>query len=170
MRLEDLTGLRFGRLTVVERAENAQCQGARWLCLCDCGTERAIYAAKLKTGHTKSCGCLSREMTAARSTKHGHSRELSRRSEYRSWSGMIQRCANPRNKQWGDYGGRGISVDQRWRSDFRKFLADMGPCPAGLSIDRVHNDGPYVWWNCRWATPKEQSNNRRARRHRKAAS
>jgi len=153
-RFIDLTGQRFGRLVVLKLIGKNKWGSYQWLCRCDCGKEKIVRIDSLKSGRTKSCGCLNRE----RLTKHGHYGDRT----YKSWSQMIQRCTNPNNKYFKDYGGRGITVCERWLNSFPNFLEDMGESPKGHQIDRMNNDKGYHKSNCLWVTPKQNSRNRRS--------
>lgn len=152
---EVLIGTKFGRLTPLSRYSNKWGKPA-WTCECDCGNKTIVSAASLKSGQTKSCGCLSRELRGSWSKTHG----LSGHPLFQIWFGMIARCTNPKRKNWIRYGGRGISVCDRWMN-LENFIADMYPSfQAGKSIDREDNDGNYCPENCRWADSETQSNNK----------
>lgn len=156
-----LSGARFGRLTAINRVCGQR--RTRWLCQCDCGNTKIILTDSLRSGRTKSCGCLWKEAMAAVHTKHGHARANHRSSEFMTWAAMVDRCSNPNHADFANYGGRGIKVCKRWLK-FENFLADMGKRPAGQSLDRKNNNGIYSKRNCRWATSRVQNNNRRPRR------
>jgi len=157
-------GTRFGRLVVVRRAESAPDGKSLWECVCDCGNTVTVRRASLVGNTTRSCGCLQRDTAGEQLsrilTKHGHCGTRT----YVIWKAMTARCTNPNNKDWRLYGGRGIRVCESWRT-FENFLTDMGECPDGLSIDRYPDmNGNYEPGNCRWANPKEQSDNTRRNR------
>lgn len=153
-------GAKYGMLTVIEQVGSEPQYKARWLCRCDCGNRTQVPTSNLLSGHTKSCGCYRRKWTALHQQKHGHSFVGRVSKEYRTWQFMRDRCTNPKNKSYGDYGGRGISVCEAW-NDFKAFFRDMGPKPAGTSIDRIKNDKGYEPGNCRWATRAVQNSNTR---------
>ena len=150
---QQLVGSRFGRLLVVEavRVNNVlMCRS-----VCDCGVEKLVSPSNLtRPSGTVSCGCHRRSLF----TKHG----MSTSAEYRSWDHMIQRCSNPKNQRFADYGGRGVLVCDRWLESFENFLSDMGfkPTPKH-TLDRVDNNKGYSPENCRWADPKTQMNNKK---------
>jgi len=158
---KDNTGLIFGRLTAIAPVERATNKRIKWLCICQCGTEVSVEAQSLHLGKTKSCGCIHSEVLIKRNSSHGRVAT----PEYYSWGDLIQRCDNPNNIGYHNYGGRGITYDKRW-SSFELFFKDMGKKPTRKhTLDRMNNEGNYKKNNCRWATRAEQSRNTRRNRH-----
>lgn len=153
----DLTKQKFGRLVVLRTDGSDKWYDSFWLCKCDCGKEAVVRGGNLRNGHTQSCGCLQSE----KATKHGHS--SIRTPTYRSWQSMKNRCLNSKYHLYKDYGGRGITVCERWMK-FENFLEDMSEAPTGYQIDRINNSGNYCKPNCRWVTPKQNCRNRRSNR------
>ena len=156
---QNLIRQKFERLTVVSLAGKNKYRDSLWLCRCDCGNERIVKGGNLKRGRTKSCGCLKRQLVAERSTTHGGNGTL----EYTSFKHAKTRCTNPNSKNFHDYGGRGIKF---LFNNFEEFFADIGPRPGKeYSLDRINNEGNYEPGNCRWATMKIQSRNKRTNRY-----
>lgn len=168
MRRADLTGQRFGRLVAIRWVPREKGHThTRWEFRCDCGALHVAPADAVKAGRTVSCGCQKSELLAQRgrqNAKHGHARGSGETREYNSWGSMIERCTNSKHTHWKQYGGRGIKVCDRWRHSFESFLSDMGPRPAGTTLDRINNDGNYEPGNCRWATREQQRANQRIAR------
>jgi len=155
---QDLTGQPFGRWTVERQGPTGYLGGRKWWCRCQCGARDIIEENSLLSGHSTSCGCAKAERFLRMIQSHGQSRT----PEYRIFTAIKQRCTNPKNEAYKNYGGRGITVE--WES-FEAFFADMGPRPSPKhTVERVNNNGPYARGNCTWALRKEQSNNMRTNR------
>lgn len=156
---KDLKGKRFSRLVVIREAEKRKGGQVYWCCQCDCGEEVNVLGSNLRRGMIRSCGCLRKEMNFKHGQTNGKGNPT---SIYSIWNRMISRCSNPKDKKYNNYGGRGIIVCERWKQ-FTNFYYDMGDKPKNKSLDRIDNDGHYTPTNCRWATKKEQQDNRRVR-------
>lgn len=160
--IKDISGQKFGRLTVHSLVGVNKNKAAVWSCRCDCGNLVEAIGFNLRNGNTKSCGCLLKEFATNLNLAHGHAAEISgnKSPTYRTWRSMINRCYRPQEDSYQYYGGKGITVCDRWRNSFADFLSDMGERPQGKTLDREESNGNYEPSNCRWADAKTQSRNR----------
>lgn len=155
----DVSGERYGRLTAVRRI--APKNGKTfWLFRCDCGKDYEARLENVRHSHTRSCGCQKTESIRQRSLRHGHQTERKESRTLKSYRHAKSRCENVNDPKFPLYGGRGIKMCKQWAEDFSTFLADMGECPLGRTLDRVDVDGHYEPRNCRWATPMQQARTR----------
>ena len=162
MKFKDLTNQKFGKLLVLKFSHKDKNQTV-WECLCECGNITYVKSVNLKNNRTKSCGCLKKELMINRNVKHNQTSS----KLYMIWKTMKQRCYNPKNKSYKNYGGREISICDEWINDFNSFYnwSIENNYKEGLSIDRIDNNGNYEPSNCRWTTRKTQSNNTRTNRY-----
>jgi len=157
--VRDTAGSRYDRLTLIQKQPISEDSITYWLCKCDCGNEVIVKQTNLRRGHTKSCGCLRRDLTINKNTTHG----LSSHPLHEVWLHIMQRCNNPKNNNYKYYGGRGITICKEWAEDLATFIAWAEPLwNPDLQIDRIDNEGDYSPNNCRFVTALENSHNKRA--------
>jgi hypothetical protein len=160
-----MIGQKFHRLTIISQAPpTSGNRGKRWVCQCECGNQTIVRNDSLKNGRSKSCGCYSSEKSKERIIKINTSHGMANTPEYKTWTGILNRCNNQKSKSYKDYGGRGIQVCESWKK-FENFYKDMGKRPEGTSIDRIDVNGDYCSENCRWATRQIQNNNTRKNKY-----
>jgi len=152
----DLSGKKFGKLTVIEKSGKNNNGCILWKCQCDCGNITILSGSRINLGKVKSCGCFTGESAKKRNSTHG----MTKTRTYRIWQCMKSRCYYEKDQAYQHYHGRGITICDRWLNSFENFLEDMGKAPKGLTLDRINNDKGYSKENCRWATYEEQNKNR----------
>ncbi len=159
-KIKEMIGKKFGLFFVLARGNNDKSGKPKWICVCDCGTFKAVGGTSLRVGHSTNCGCVRIQKNMVHISTLTKTHGMRNTRTYSIWRGMLNRCNNPNATGYHLYGGRGIAVCELW-SKFENFYADMGEAPRGLTIDRINSDENYEPGNCRWATMKEQENNRR---------
>ena len=162
--VRDLSGQKFGRLTVIKRHGINKQGHVQWLCQCDCGKTTIVDGTKLTSNWTKSCGCLRNDLTRERIGRIAYKHGKSNTKVYKEWSNMKDRCNNPNSQWYHRYGGRGITVYEPWQNNFEAFYDDVSKLPyfdvPGYSLDRINNDGNYDPTNVRWTDEVTQKNNK----------
>jgi hypothetical protein len=162
-RVKNITGQLFGRITVLSFRDIHK-RRTRWYCVCSCGEKLTCSGSALKTGNTRSCGCLKRDTTIERNITQSTTHGMTATSIYNVWASMKRRCCRPSSQDYKNYGGRGITVCERWL-EFENFYEDMGDRPSNqYSIERIDNDGDYCLDNCKWILTSNQAKNRRTNR------